>query len=183
MLILFFLDTVPFFSPLPCLSLFYLPPLCPSELLSSFSLPFPRSSFLNLLSHSTSLPSFCFFDMFPSSLSLLCIFTFFSSSDSVLWSLPLQTHQYSFHLSSSKMSSGMGSISTRSDTCLRTTRGHTHSRMKNDSLTTLVHFTLLAWEVMSLRWIPQNKSYKFGRYPPQGHLLPRVRALSKGAAP
>lgn len=69
MLILFFLDTVPFFSPLPCLSLFYLPPLCPSELLSSFSLPFPRSSFLNLLSHSTSLPIFCFFDMFPSSLS------------------------------------------------------------------------------------------------------------------
>ena len=32
------------------------------------------------------------------------------------------THQYSFHWSSSKMSSGMGSIRTRSDTCLRTER-------------------------------------------------------------
>lgn len=40
---------------------------------------------------------------------------------------PINTHQYSFHWTSSKMSSGMGSISTRSDTCLWTKKKQTHS--------------------------------------------------------
>ena len=61
----------------------------------------------------------------------------------------LRTHQYFFHWSSSKRSSGMGSISTRSDTCLRTQIGHTHTHTHTHTLT-------LRWS--RTHWLPLSTS-------------------------
>ena len=77
----------------------------------------------------------------------------------------LRTHQYFFHWSSSKRSSGMGSISTRSDTCLRTQIGHTHTH-------THTH-THSLWDEVGLI------DYPCPLHPPSsGHIVMCVRWMS-----